>query len=144
MQLAREDTKTLPEYLQRCEQLEPAINDYEAAEKQMDNLFVQVQEQINELKPKADYANLTPFIEVLRAIMGKDLEAATAYRKEIAFAKQLPAIPATDRLRFYNSNIQPVLAQESQIAKEEIEIMRESKARGIKLPENLLQDAGIK
>jgi len=143
MRLVGEDTQGWPAYLQRCAELEPAINDYEATELQMDNLLSQMQQEIEELKPKASYANLLPMLTVMRTMLGKDLEAAKVYRKEIEYAKQLSEIPEPDRIRFYNANIQPAVEQEKRIAQDEKEILMDAKARGIQLPENLYREAGI-
>jgi hypothetical protein len=144
MKLVREDTKDLPQYLQRCAELEPAINDYEASERQMDDLMSQVQHEIEELKPKANYASALPVLNVMRTIFGKDLEAAKVYRQEIEFAKQLPGIPESGRTHFYIMNIQPIVEQEHKIAMDEVAILKDAKARGVEMPESLYRDAGIK
>jgi hypothetical protein len=144
MQLTRENPQTLDAYLQRCAELEPAINDYEAVERQVDNLLSQMQQEIGELKPQANYGSLLPGFAVLRAVFAKDIEAAEAYRREIGYAKQLPGIPEADRTRFYIANIQPIVEQESKIAQEEIAILKDAKMRGVRLPESVYQGAGIK
>lgn len=144
IKLVREDTKDLPQYLQRCAELEPAINDYETSERQMDNVLSQSQQEIEEIKPKASLATVLPMLGVMRAILGKDLEGTKVYRKEIEYAKQLPGIPEADRIRFYDANIQPVVEQEGKIAKDEIVIVRDAKARGVEMPESMYQEAGIK
>jgi hypothetical protein len=140
----KENANSLPEYLQRCAELETAINDYETVERQVDNLVSQMQQEIEKLKPMASYASLLQKLTVLRAIFGKDLEAAKVYRKEIEYAKQLPGIPAADRIRFYNANIQPVIEQEHKIAQDGLEIVKDAKVRGVALPESMYQEFGIK
>ncbi len=144
MQLTRENPKDYAEYLQRCAELEPAINDYEASERQVDNLLGQMQQQISELKPQASYGSLLPGFAVLRAVFAKDMEGAEAYRRETEYAKQLPGIPVAERVQFYNANIQPVVEQEYKIAQEEIAILKDAKMRGVTLPESVYQGAGIK
>jgi hypothetical protein len=145
MQLLREkeDAKNLPEYLQRCVELEPAIDDYESAEREVDNLLGQMQQEIGELKPQASYGRLLPGLTVLRAVFAKDMEGAEAHRKEIYYAKQLPDIPIAERSQFYNANIQPIAEQESKIAQDEIETLKDAKRRGIRLPEGVYKGAGI-
>ena len=140
----KQNAKTLPEYLQRCTELEPAINDYEASERQVDNLLGQMQQEIGDLKPQASYGSLLPGFAVLRAVFAKDIEGAEAYRKEIGYAEQLPGIPAAGRAQFYTSNIQPVVEQESKIAQDETAILKDAKMRGVTLPESVYQGAGIK
>jgi hypothetical protein len=143
MKLVRENTKDLPQYLQRCAELEHAINDYETSERQLDNVLIQSQQEIEALQPKASFASTLPMLSVMRALLGKDLEALKVYRKETEYAKQIPGIPQADRIRFYNANIRPVVEQERKIAVDEIEILKDAKARGIGLPESMYQEAGI-
>lgn len=140
----KQNAKTLAEYLQRCAELEPAINDYEAAERQVDNLLSQMQQEIGGLKPQGSYGSLLPGFTVLRAVFAKDMEGAEAQRKEIGYAEQLPDIPEASRAQFYTSNIQPIAEQESKIAHEELEILKDAKLRGITLPESVYQGEGIK
>jgi hypothetical protein len=144
MQLTRENPKSLGEYLQRCAELEPAINDYEAAERQGDNLLSQMQQEIGELKPQASYGSLLAGFTVLRAVSAKDIEAEEAYRREIEYAKRLPDIPGAERAQFYNANIQPIVEQERKIALDEIEILKDAKRRSITLPKSVYEGAGIK
>jgi len=145
MKLSRQDTQSLPEYLQRCADLEPVLNDYMISEQQMDAVLARTQQAIADLKPKGSFGNMLPMLSVMRKIMEKDLEGANAYKQEIAFAKQLPNIPAADRVRFYNENIGPVVKQEHKVAQDEFEVLKEAKARGVEdMPENLYRDAGIK
>ncbi len=143
IQLTNENTQGLAEYLRRCTELEAAIDDYEPALRQMDDLMSQSQHEIEDLKTDSRYASLLPGVTVIRAVFGKDLESAKAYRIEIGYAKQLPGIPESDRTRFYNANIQPVVEQQGKIAKDEIEILKDAKARGVKLPESWYREAGL-
>jgi hypothetical protein len=140
----KENVKNLTEYLQWCAELETAINDYEAVERQVDNLLSQMQQEIGELKPQASYGSLLPGFAVLRGVFAKDLEGAEAYRREIEYAKQLTDIPVADRNQFYNVNIQPVIELELKSGRDEIEILKDAKRRGITLPESVYQGAGIK
>lgn len=140
----KQNAKTLPEYLQRCSELGPAINDYEASERQVDDLVGQMQQQIGQLKPQGSYGGLLPGFAVLRAVFAKDIEGAEAQRKELQYAEQLPNIPEAGRAQFYTSNIQPVAEQESKIAQAEVAILKDAKSRGITLPESVYQGAGIK
>jgi len=139
----KENIKDLSEYLQWCVELEPAINDYEAVERQGDNLLDQMQQEIGALKPRAGYGRLLPGFAVLRAVVAKDIEGEEAYRREIEYAKQLPGISIADRVQFYNANIQPIVEVESKIARDEVGILKDAKARGVKIPESVYQDAGM-
>lgn len=140
IQLETRDTQNLPEYLQRCTDLEAAINDYEPALQQMDSLMSQTQQELQELKTNAGFASLLTSETVLRSVLSKDLEAARAYRKEIGYAKQLPGLPESERLRFYYANIQPVVDEEGRIAKDAIEILKAAEARGVMLPQAILKE----
>lgn len=143
MKLTRENPQTLPEYLQRCAELEPVINDYSASEQQMNDLLVQVQQQIGELRPQGSYGAMLPMLGVMRAILAKDLEGAKIYKQEVDYARQLPSISEKQRIQFYNTNIEPVLEREHQVALDEIAILKDAKTRGIAMPANMLQDAGL-
>ena len=103
----------------------------------------QMQLELQELKSDPGYANLLPVVAVMRAVVAKDLESAKTFRKEIDYAKQLPNVPESDRTRFFNANIQPVVEQEGRIARDEIEIMKDAKSRGIKLPESMYRQIGL-
>jgi len=138
IQIVRRDTPSVPEYLQRCAELEATLNEYEPALQQMDSLMSQIEQEV-----KGDPAG-TAIVTTMRTIVQKDLEAARTYRKEIAYAKQLAALPAPDHLQFFNANIQPVLDEEARIARDEIEIVKTAKARGVKLPEQMYKELGIK
>ncbi len=145
VKLAREkrDAQTLAEYTQRCSELEPALKDYVASEVQMDNLFSQSQQEIEELKPNANYTSSLPALGVLRAVFAKDIEGAKFFGKEIEYAKQLPNIPETNRTQYYKANIQPAIEEEGKIARDEIEILKDAKARNINLPVSMYKEYGI-
>ncbi len=143
MKLAGENPQTLSEYLQRCAELELVINDYSASEQKMDDILAQIQQQIAELRPPASYGAMLPMLRVMRAILAKDLEGTKIYKQEVTYAKQLPGMSETQRIQFYNNNIEPVLEQEHQLALDEIAILKDAKASGIVMPANMLQDAGL-
>jgi hypothetical protein len=143
MKLTRENPQTLPEYLQRCAELEPVINDYSASEQQMDDLLAQVQQQIGELRPQGSYGAMLPILGVMRTILAKDLVGAKIYKQEVDYAKQLPGMSEKQRIQFYNTNIEPVLEQEHQVAMDEMAILKDAKTHGIAMPTNMLQDAGL-
>jgi rubrerythrin len=143
MKLTRENPQTLPEYLQRCAELEPVVNDYSASEQQMDDLLAEVQQQIGELRPQGSYGAMLPMLGVMRAILAKDLEGAKIYKQEVDYAKQLPSMSEKERIQFYNTNIEPVLEREHEVALDEIAILKDAKTHGIAMPANMLQDAGL-
>lgn len=138
MELVRKDSKTVPDYLQRCTDLESTLDQYEPALHQMDSLLSQMQDYI-----KNDAAGLET-LSTTRSILQKDLEGASALRKEIANAKLLANMPAAEQLGFYDEKIKPIEAEELRIANEELEIMRGAQARGVKLSQQMYKDAGIK
>ena len=140
---ASRETPDLPEYIQRCNDLEAAINDYAPAIQHMDALLGQTQQELQDLKSDPSLATLLTTIVVMRSILRKDAESVEAFRKEIGFARQLAPIPPGGRSAFYDANIQPVVDEEGKIAKEEIEILKDAKARGVKLPQNLYSEYGI-
>lgn len=143
MTLTRENPQNLDEYLLRCAELEPVVNDYSASEKQMVNLLFQAQQQIERLKPQGSYGAMLPMLSVMQKLGEKDLEAAKFHLEEIAYSKQLSGMSYKDRVDFFMANIAPDIEQEDKIAQEEIAIMKDAKERGVALPENMLQDAGL-
>ena len=81
--------------------------------------------------------------ETMRSIVQKDLESASSFRNEISNAKILATLPDGEQLNFYDQKIKPAQAEELRIANDEIEIMRNAKARGVKLPAQMYKEAGI-
>lgn len=134
--LARKDTPTIPEYLQRCKDLESTLNEYEPALQQMDELMAQLQEHTTNDPSTMDV------LATMRSILQKDLESAKTFRKEVESAKLLAALPSSEQIRFYNTSIKPIQDEESRIANDEIEIMKRAKARGVKLG-RMYKEAGI-
>lgn len=137
IQLARQDTPTIPDYLRRCTDLESALNEYEPALRQMLSLLAQMQTYL-----KDDPTSSEAF-ETMRSIVQKDLESASSFRNEISNAKILATLPDGEQLNFYDQKIKPAQAEELRIANDEIEIMRNAKARGVKLPAQMYKEAGI-
>jgi hypothetical protein len=144
IQTARRDTPTMPEYIQRCADLESALNGYEPTLRKMDNLLSETVGELKYLNADARYAKLTPMATVLQNVVRKDLESARAFRKEIDYARQLAALTSPeDRARFYKANIVPAKDEEEKIANDEVEILRAAKARGVNLPESMYHEAGV-
>ncbi len=142
--IARRQTPTMPEYIQRCGELEAALNDYEPNLREGDRLIGQLLEELQYPKADARYAKLIPMATVLDNVFRKDMEGARAVRKEVEYAKQLADLSTSeDRARFYKANILPTKDDEDRIAHEEIEMLKDAKARGIKLPESMYRDVGI-
>jgi len=142
VQIARQATPTMPEYIQRCGKLEPVLNDYESNLRDGDRVLGQVLEELQQLKADQGYAAMIPMFTVLQNITRKALESARAYRKEIDYGKQLAALSPDDQMRFYKAKILPVKSDEKRIANEEIEILKDAKAHGIALGE-LYREVGI-
>lgn len=142
-QAARRGTHSLPEYLERCADLEASINTYEPALQRTDSLLEEAQQELQDLKADARFATLLTTVVAIRSVLQKDLQSVGAFRVEIGYAKQLSALPEADRDRFYAANIQPVVDEEDRIAKDEIEILRDAKARGVKLPQKMYSESGI-
>lgn len=136
--IVRRDTHTTPEYLQWTKDLELALNEYEPLVQQMDSLLT-----VAERDFKNDSKTAEAF-STMQNVLQKDLEAMRAFRAEVESAKQLEQLPAEERPQFHKEHIEPIQAEEHRIAMEEIEILKNAKAQGIKLPEELYEQAGIK
>lgn len=143
VQLARQATPTMPDYILRCAKLEAVLNDYESNLREGDRVLGQVLEELQQLKGVRGYAEMIPMFTVLQSVIRKDLESAQAFRKEVVYAKQLAALAAPDQARFYSANISPIRSDEKRIANEELEILKEAKAHGVNLLESMYREAGI-
>jgi hypothetical protein len=144
VQIARQATPTMPEYIQRCNDLEAVLNDYESNLRDRDRVLGQGLEELQQPKADKGYAAIIPMLTVLQNLARKDLELARAFRKEVDYAKQLAAFATPDdQTRFYKANILPIKNDEKRIANEEMEILKDAKARGVNLPESLYREAGI-
>ena len=144
IQAARRETPTMAEYIQRSQELEAALNEYEPQLQEGSRLLGQTQEELQYLRADDGYAKLIPSVTVLKSVFDKDMELAKAYRKEVKYAKQLADLPPSeDAPLFYRANIQPARDEEDKIAKAEIEILKDARARGVQLPESMYHEAGI-
>jgi len=143
VEAATRKTRDQTEYLQRCEDLEAAIKDYEPALQQLDGLLRQMQQELYNFNADAKLAEVLMSVNAMRSILQKDMEALGTYRKEVTYAKQLAAVPKPDQLRFYDANIQPIVDEETRIGEEEIAVVRDAKTRGVKLPQEFYSEMGI-
>lgn len=142
VQISRQATPTMAEYIRRCGKLEPVLNDYESNLRDSDRVLGEVLEELQQLKADRGYAAMIPMLTALQSITRKDLESARAFRRELDYGKQLVALPLDDQMRFYKANILPIKIDEKRIANEEIEILKDAKAHGIDLGE-LYREVGI-
>lgn len=138
IEITDRDTPTMAEYLQQCRELEPILNDYEPALQQMNNILVRLQGAVGSNEANRDTA------ATLRPLIQKDLEAVQIYRREVASSKQLAALPVTQQDQFYEERIKPIKNAEHQIAEDEVQILKSAKANGVKFPEEVYRQAGIK
>lgn len=145
VQDVNQSTRTLLEYIERCRELELALNDYEPYLRTGDRLLGDMSDELQYFKADPKHADLISTISVLQKLIGKDIESARAFRKEVDYARQLAQMSTSeDQIRFYKANILPVKADEKQIANEEVQILTDAKARGVNLPEALYREAGLK
>jgi hypothetical protein len=143
IEAATRNTEDQTEYLQRCADLKAAINDYGPALQQLDGLLREMQEELQNFNGEPKFDGVIMSVNAMRSILRKDMEAIGAYSSEVAYASQLATVSKPDQLRFYDTNIQPIVDREAKIAKEEVEIVKDAKARGVKLPEQLYSQMGI-
>ncbi|HEV2522977.1 MAG TPA: hypothetical protein VGT24_11400 [Candidatus Acidoferrales bacterium] len=143
LRVAREKPQNLPEYFKRCAELDAVIDDYAATEEKMDVLLAQLQQEIGQLKPQGSYGQMLPMLGAMRQILAKDLEGHRVYRQEVDYAKQLQNISEKDKVQFFVGNIEPMFEEERKIGRDELQIMKDAKARGVAMPDNMLHDAGL-
>lgn len=142
-QAVRQETHTVPEYLERCRELELALDDFEPYLRRGDRLLDEMSYELQYFKADRKHASLISTVNVLHKVTDKDIELARALRKEVDYAKRLAALATADnQARFYKANILPVKSDEKRIGNEEIEILKDAKARGIDLGE-LYREVGV-
>jgi hypothetical protein len=71
----------------------------------------------------------------------KDEQLMSLLAEEIECAKRLKALPAPQRLAYYNSNVPPIKEKEKQVMNERLAVVNDAKANGVPLPPNVDQSA---
>ncbi len=125
MEIAKRETATMPEYIQRCRDLEPAANQYESSLLQMKALFRSYSEKLAKKKQE-------PMLTV-ETIMQMDLDGIIVVKREVAAAKQLADLPPDQQMQFYRDNIQPIMREEDRLAQIEANAIADARSRGIRV-----------
>ena len=137
VELARKDTPTMDDYIERCADLEIAMRRYEPALRQMHGL---ISEAVQALK---DDAAMHASFATIENLLEKNLRSLEYLKQELHYAKQLAALPAGDQVGFYEEKIHPLREAGARLAAEGIEIVKAARARGVRLPDEMYQDLGV-
>ena len=136
VELARKDTPTMDEYIERCADLELAMRRYEPALRQMHGLIGEAVEALkDDPRTFASFATIEHLLE-------KNLKSLEYLRQELNYARQLATLPSADQVRLYEQKIHPLREAGARLAAEGIEIVNAAKARGVRLPEEMYTDLG--
>lgn len=135
------ETPTMDDYVSRCARLEVVNNQYRAVLTDMNSIF-------EELRPRLaddpEMAENLKTMSTLQDIVAKDLEGTNLVVREVQLARQLSALPREEQVPFYKREIQPVRDSEEKNANDEIAVLITARSNGVKLPEKMYTDLGIK
>jgi PilZ domain-containing protein len=134
VELARKETPTMDEYIERCAHLELTMRRYEPALREMHRIMADVLEAL-----KDEPATLASFATI-ENLLEKNLRSVQYLKEELSHAKQLAALPPSQQVRFYEQKIQPLREAGARLSAEGIEIVNAAKARGVRLPEQMCSD----
>lgn len=134
VELARKDTPTMDEYIERCAHLELAMRRYEPVLRQMHGLIGDAVEGL-----KDDPATHATFATI-ENLLEKNLKSVEYLRHELNYARQLASLPSADQVRLYEQKIHPLREAGAHLAAEGVEIVNAAKARGVRLPEEMYTD----
>src|SRR6266542_4337725 len=138
------ESSTIPQYLQRCADLELVLNNYDPALRQMLSLMSQAQGEIEETEGKdTKWKGVLLTISTMRSILEKDIEYVGLVRKEVDAAKQINGQAPTDQVRVYRTQIVPMQDAELKVANQEREIIKSASGKGVKLPPELYRQYGL-
>jgi hypothetical protein len=133
-QFVRKDTPTMDEYIERCAEMELALQRYEPALQQMYDLLSQAVQAL-----KGDAIALATFT-TLKALLEKNLESMGLVRQELSYAKQLARFSPADQVRLYEQNIRPLREAAARLAVEGIDMVNAAKVSGVRLPDEMYTD----
>jgi hypothetical protein len=133
-EFVRKNTPTMDEYIERCAEVELALQGYEPALQQMRGLLSQTLQAL-----KDDTIALATFMTI-NALLEKNLESVGLVKQELCFAKQLSRFSPADQVRLYQQNIHPLREAGARRAAEGIDIVNAAKARGVRLPDEMYTD----
>ena len=133
-EFVRKDTPTMDEYIERCAEMELALQRYEPALQQMYGLLNQTVKAL-----KDDVVALATFTTI-NALLEKNLESVGLVKQELTYARQLARFSPADQVRLYEQNIHPLREAGARLAAEGINIVNAAKTRGVRLPDEMYTD----
>jgi len=124
-------TPTTRDFYLQCLAVEGLLDQYEPNRQKALALFNSLVREVG------DDPNVGPTIRIFGEISDKDSQVLTSMRTEVARAKQLIALPASQQMAFYEREISPIEVQIKKLADEEMALSRQAQERGLKLPSDV-------
>ncbi|HEV2382674.1 MAG TPA: hypothetical protein VG206_23140 [Terriglobia bacterium] len=124
-------TPTMRDFYVQCVALESLLDEYEPY-RQKNLAFLE-----SASTEVGDDPELRPALELMRLINTKDSELMTAWRMEIAAAKQLIGFSPDKQKGYYEREIIPLEIRIKTLADEEADLLQRAQQRGAKLPSDL-------
>jgi hypothetical protein len=127
---------TYEEYYQQCLALESLLNQSQPDFQHTVALVTAMSEIVNKY-PELKTPKVTATVQFLKDMDDKDTEIFAAVREEISKVKELAKLPNSERSSYYDLRIQPVLATEERLEREEYSILAKAQQDGIEVPSDL-------
>jgi hypothetical protein len=129
--VAGREVRTLDEYIQRCNELGPVLNEYERFTQEMLVLFGRFEAEIQHLP------EIVEAVKVTRTVARQDLQIMELMHQEITHASKLPELDTIERNKLIAEVLQPIQDRQDRVLAEQAEIVRSALNRGVSLPENI-------
>jgi PilZ domain len=132
--LAKKNPSTMQAYVERCAELEGAVQEYEPVLEEMASLLGQAVQAL-----QGDPVTLSSFMTI-KALVEKNLESTRFVKEELAFAKELPNFSPPDQLRLYEQNIRPLREAQARLTADGIKLLSAAKSVGVPLPQEMYNE----
>jgi hypothetical protein len=127
---------TYREYYQQCLTLEAFLDESQRHFKDTSALVTSMSQLVNKY-PELRTPGILATVQFLKDMDDKDAEIFAALREEISNVKELERRPISQRAAFYHREIEPILANEEKLEKEEIAILAKAQRDGLQIPSDL-------
>ena len=123
-------------YYQQCVTLEAFLDESRPNFEHTVALVASMSELANKY-PELRTPRILATVQFLNDMNGKDAQIFAAVREEISKVKELKRLPNSRRAAFYSREIEPILANEEKLVKEENAILVKAQQEGLQIPSDL-------
>jgi hypothetical protein len=127
---------TYEEYYQQCLTLEAFLDESRPTFEHTVALVASMSELVKKY-PELRTPRILATVQFLNDMNGKDAQIFAAVREEISKVKELKRLPNSRRAAFYSREIEPILANEDKLVKEENAILVKGQQDGVQIPSDL-------